>query len=247
MLKPPPISRTQRIVASVFLLLVAAAGGGAALASRHEHRVVAAPRSYAVPRRLVVSNARGTVRVVRGAENAVTVARSATYSGDAPGFSVKRAGDELRVRSSCNATVPGIDIPFLEPCLVTLTLRVPAAIALRIDSDTGDVELQGLGGVISTSLGTGDIRAADLRASDVTLESGVGDVTARFRTRPQRVTASSGTGDVHVAVPPGTYRINASTGVGSRSVDGLINDPRSSSVIQAESGVGDVTVEPSDG
>ena len=244
MLKPPAISRTQRIIASVFLLLVAAAGGGAALASRHEHHVQGTPRSYAAPPRLVVSNVRGTIRVVGGAADTVTVTRSATYSGSEPGFSVVRLGNELRVRSSCNSSVPGIDLPFLEPCRVTLTLRVPASIALRIDSDTGDVELQGLGGVISTSLGTGDIRAADLRAGDVTLQSGVGDVTARFRTRPQRVTASSGTGDVHVTVPPGTYRINASTGVGSRTVDGLVNDPRSSSVIQADSGVGDVTVEP---
>ena len=247
MLKPPAISRTQRVAASVFLLLVAAGGGAAALAARHEHQIDGAPRSYAAPPRLVVSNVRGTVRVVRGAAGTVTVTRSASYSGSEPGFSVARVGNELRVRSSCSSTVPGIDVPFFEPCRVTLTLRVPPAIALRIDSDTGDVELQGLGGVITTRLGTGDIRAADLRASDVTLESGVGDVTARFRSHPQRVNASSGTGDVHLTIPPGTYRIDASTGVGSRSVDGLIDDPRSSSVIHAESGVGDVTVEPSHG
>ena len=89
MLKPPAISRTQRIIASVFLLLVAAAGGGAALASRHEHHVQGTPRSYAAPPRLVVSNVRSTIRLTLRRETIVpqTVGRvgEAHVSGQAAG------------------------------------------------------------------------------------------------------------------------------------------------------------------
>src|SRR5262249_40965995 len=100
-------------------------------------------------------------------------------------------------------------------------LRVPRALAVRIEMGVGELDVDGLEGDIDVDLGVGeaDIRAAKARAGHVSVETGIGDAnihgggsdTERHGFIGSHATWSAGNGrsdvHLHVGVGEGTVRL----------------------------------------
>jgi hypothetical protein len=182
---------------------------------------------------IAVTVDRGSVVVVGGAASSAAVTAAPHYVGRAPVLSSQVLDGTLAVTASC---------PQEPDCQVALTLRVPAAVAVRVTADLGDVTLTGLSGAVTASTKAGMIGANDLLAAQVVLSSQDGDITAAFAVPPAHVSASSQLGDVTLRLPETvTYDVIASTKLGSTSITAP-RSARSGHVIKASSQLGSVTV-----
>jgi Histidine kinase len=77
----------------------------------------------------------------------------------------------------------------LDAAVSGLAERCPVPVNVDASNPTGPLRL---------SSGDGDVNALGIRATNVTLQSGNGDVTATFDRAPTRLDASSGNGDVTI-------------------------------------------------
>ena len=98
-------------------------------------------------------------------------------------------------------------------------------------------------GTLSIDTGTGDLLVRDADVSELVATSGSGSVNLAMLSVPDRITVDTGAGDLWVAVPFGTYRIDARTGAGQVSISGLTADEEATSVLDLETGRGDIVVE----
>lgn len=101
-------------------------------------------------------------------------------------------------------------------------LRVPRALAVRIEMGVGELEIEGLEGDLDVNLGVGEasIRTAKLRAGHVSVETGIGEASIRGGGSDTRsrgfigsvASWSSGRGRssvrLHVGVGEGTVRLD---------------------------------------
>ena len=168
--------------------------------------------------------------------------------------SVTVDGDRLVVRSDCP--------PVLGTwCGVDYTIRVPAGTAIAggssgsgidVTGTTGPIDLSSSGGGLHVTGGGGTVKLDSsgggvtgdrLTAASVTASSSGGGVRLSFSEPPQSVKASSSGGGVRIEVPdvPGAYQVHASSSGGGVH-NGVRTDPSSTSVIDAESSGGGVTI-----
>lgn len=195
------------------------------------------------------------VRVAEPGEQARVTARI-TESFDDARWSAELAGGALAVDGSCRQE--GFS---LFDCQVDLTLVVPAGIPVVIESNTGDLDVDGAFSAVSARTNTGDItvrRAAgpvDIRTNTgdvrslatsgtaVSAETTTGDVRLVLDVVPRTVSTETNTGDVTVLVPDdgGVYGVFTETRTGDATVD-VGNVPGSANQISAKTTTGDVRV-----
>jgi hypothetical protein len=144
-----------------------------------------------------------------------------------------------------------------------LTVTLPEALEgvdLTMDSDVGDVTLNGTFGEVDFTGNVGDLHLegsadrADIETTvgdigaknysvtgELTISSNTGDVTLELDTVPTALDVTSNVGDQNITIPRGSYRIDTSTNVGEMRVE-ADNDSDSDTVLRFETTVGDITV-----
>ena len=171
-----------------------------------------------------------------------------------PTVSVDTAGTGVQISVSC---------PWFADinCSADLTVAVPDGVAvtastdtgditasdldnLSLQSNTGDVQVNGGTGVVHLSTDTGQITGSAMDATDVTANADTGDVSLDFAQPPTDVSVQNDTGDVTVTLPPGAppYAVSAHSQTGSTSVE-VATDPTSTDDIAASTDTGDVLVD----
>jgi DUF4097 and DUF4098 domain-containing protein YvlB len=157
---------------------------------------------------------------------------------------------------------PDCDIPVVK-CYSDLELTVPAGIKVTVDSDSGDIDANGISvlnahletdsgdvkgdfkgrqllAFAHTDSGDVDVAVEDARAVDAQTDSG--DVKVDADGHPLKIVAKTDSGDVDVAVPAGHYAIDADSDSGDAKTEGLTDTDKSPKSIEAKSDSGDVKI-----
>lgn len=151
---------------------------------------------------------------------------------------------------------------FAIDCSADLTVAIPAGIAvtastdtgditasdlddLSLQTDTGDLQVNGGAGLVHLDTDTGEITGTAMDATDVTASSDTGDVTLDFAQPPTDVSVQTDTGDVTVTLPAGApaYAVSAHSSTGSSSID-VATDPTSRDDISISTDTGNIVVDP---
>lgn len=201
------------------LFVVAAVAAGAfnllALASTHKFSVRS---SYTGIRTLEVDSGSGDVHLTGApAGSSVVVVEHVTESFAAPHRRAEhRRPGALRLTYTCPSG--SVD------CSVSYDVTLPAGVLLTANAGDGDVD------------------ATRLDSSQISLESGNGDVNATLSRAADHLAVRSGNGDVTLVIPDVSYAVRASSGNGTVTDQSLTIDPHSPRRIDASSGNGDVTI-----
>jgi hypothetical protein len=196
---------------------VAVAGGVVYAADQTLDKTSTDTRTVAAPvREIVLFAGTGDVQLVRGSDR-VEIRQTRHYVVREPKLTRTVENGVLTLRSTC----PG---RFVFECETDFRIAVPAGVAVRV------------------STGTGDIAAVDLDSRRVHARTDVGDVSLDLAGRLDRVDARTDIGDLDIAVPRGTYAVKTQTDVGDREVRGLVQDESAPHAIDVRSDVGDVLV-----
>lgn len=238
-------------------LTVAALGSatfGAVSVIAHEERTETATFDAADVEVLRVENDRGTVEVLGGDVDEITVSVDVSHGLRRTETSARVDGGALVVEMDCPAG------PHLW-CAAHHRITVPADIAVHIDNANGRtlvrdvdgdvtvdgrngrIELVRLGGDVEAETANGRIAGRGLRGEAVDARSENGSVRLAFAESPTSVTARTSNGSVEVVVPDGdeAYRVEAESFVGGTDT-AVRTDPGSERVIVALSRTGSVTV-----
>jgi DUF4097 and DUF4098 domain-containing protein YvlB len=144
-----------------------------------------------------------------------------------PKMETRIEGDHVSVRGDCHVVVFG-------KCGATFVVRVPAGVAVRAKTSSGDVRASGLSGPVNLQVSSGDIdldalsggTTAHVSSGDITarrlggplvLETSSGDVTA-LELLGQIVDAHASSGDVDVDVATVPRRVSASSSSGDVTI-----------------------------
>lgn len=215
-------------------------------------------RTYAIsaPVRSVVVNAGdGDVHLVRGGAR-VDVRETRHYVKEKPTLDRDVSDGVLTLASHCaNA---------LLRCSADLRVTVPAGAEVVVQTDSGDVDADGIdvrsaqlrsdsGNLKASLMGrpqlvwahadSGDVKVAARDAGAVDAQADSGDVEVDVASRVRRVVAHADSGNVKVTVPDGTYAIDADADSGDVEVDGLSRNDRAPRAIDARADSGDVKVQ----
>ncbi|UDY38026.1 DUF4097 family beta strand repeat-containing protein [Dermatobacter hominis] len=202
---------------------------------------------------LVVQADQGSVEIVGGGSERVSVEARVRRSLVDADVEVRRDGGRVVVEGTCPGFSPGV-------CAVDLVVRAPSSLAVEVEGRDGDVAVRDVRSSVAISTVDGDVVATGIGGSlavDVTdgdvLASGLADraevstrngaVGLSFATAPAAVSVDTGDGEVDVVVPDGpeTYRVDATSGDGT--VDTRVRtDPASGRTIVLRSGDGSLTV-----
>jgi hypothetical protein len=179
----------------------------------------------------------GNLTITPGPDNTVTVTRRLHWSFRKPTFEEQWDGQQLTVTQNCSGFfTPGPN------CGVDYTVQVPAGISVQAVTDTGDINVRDIHGVLDLRTSTGDVTSTGASA-DVTIRSDTGDVTAtgtsahvdasantgtvtlHLTAPPQAVSAQTDTGDVMITVPQGgVYKVQTSVDTGDANVTVMRSD-----------------------
>ena len=86
-------------------------------------------------------------------------------------------------------------------CEITFAMRVPAATAISIRTEVGNVHAHDLAGDLTVDTAVGDVDASGLSGHRVEARTGTGTVRLRFATPPDSVDARVSAGEVEIRVP----------------------------------------------
>jgi hypothetical protein len=215
------------------------------------------PVTYHAPasaRRVSVTTSGGDVLLRRGNVGQATFAGTGTYSLIRPRVRETSAGGDASFGYQCR--VPE------GPCYLNGTLTVPAGMAVSVwtgggqvaaDGTTGavtlstgggDVTANAVSGPLSLSTGGGDVQATGVAATQVSADTGGGNVEIVFTTVPRNVQVSTGGGNITIVVPRGDthYHVVAETGGGNVDEPLLPIDSSSPNLISATSGGGNIMI-----
>ena len=234
---PSGAMSTRRIVALAalgLLLLSGVAFGATTALRRSEHTRETLPRQAT---RLVINAQGGEVTVRAGVSSAVIVERDERWIVSRPGLERRYDGDTLELNADCAAVEVALR------CGIDLDVLVPPSVKeVVVESDTADVSLRGLTGIVRVRTGSGEISAERLDPVVFTAESEGGKLDLDVVGTPTRIAAASDGGDVDVVVPFGTYRVDVDSD-GTDEVVGLLRDDLAPQRIEARSDGGDVRVQ----
>lgn len=165
----------------------------------------------------------------------IRVTATRTYSAHRPAVNVERIEGRLHVSHRCRRQ---------RVCEVHYRITMPSDTDATVLADGGSVLATGLWGDLDLSTVWGDVFAAGLRSSDVSVTTDIGDVTLSFEAPPDRVGVETVEGNVSVSVPTGEdYRLELDSNRGDISVSDLSSeDDAERSIVIVSSGGGDVDV-----
>ncbi|MEV4438734.1 DUF4097 family beta strand repeat-containing protein [Streptomyces sp. NPDC049577] len=209
--------------AKALAVLAAAVTGGALLSGCGSPTTESS--SYTVDGRITslrVKTSGGAIDVVTGSGSTVKVTETLRYSDDKPKTRHETEGGELVLTGPSDCGGGGIGG---STCEVSYRVEVPSALAATLQSDGGDITVDG--GV----------------AGKLTARSDGGSVKAGFAAAPDSVDVDSSGGNVTLRVPEGSYAVDAATGGGDQKV-GVKTDPSSAHKVRARSDGGRISVIP---
>jgi hypothetical protein len=197
----------------------------------------------------------GGVTIVPSRRAAVTVRGQLAWVFSRPSVSLAVRGSALRVTGACPA--PNA----FEDCQVSLTIRVPANLAvdvsvgvgsvtvrgltgpLHLSATSGSIMMTGVSGPVWASAGAGSVAGDRLRSPELDTVIGSGSVQLGLAATPRTLNLAIGAGSAHIAVPPGTrLRTQVSPGAGVWHITPGIADPRAAATLIATIGSGVLTV-----
>ncbi|HEX2048817.1 MAG TPA: DUF4097 family beta strand repeat-containing protein [Acidimicrobiales bacterium] len=204
-------------------------------------------------RLLDVSSPNGTVEVLGGDVDEITVTARISHGLRRTSHRAAVEGNVVRVRSSCpvlstwcgveyRITVPGDVAVAADVSNGRLIVRDVAG-GVRADATNGAVELARLSGDLDVSTDNGRVESTGLRSDRVVARTANGRVRLEFSESPTAVEARSANGRVDVVLPNTTdaYRVDLDTDNGSTDA-GVRTDPSSGRSVVARTNNGDVTV-----
>jgi hypothetical protein len=196
----------------------------------------------------------GDLTLIASGDGQVHLTGVAHYALVRPTVDVTTTGGSVSVTVHCPWFVAS-------ECSVDLTVAIPPRIQvaastdtgnltsnglddLSLQTDTGDLQVNGGSGFLHLSSQTGDITAVAVDAPSVTASDQTGDVSLDFAQAPTNVSAQDQTGDVTVTLPAGAtaYAVSAHTQTGDTSVE-VPTNPAATNEISASTATGDVTVD----
>jgi hypothetical protein len=203
---------------------------------------------------LSVAVNRGDLTLIGSADLQVHLTGIAHYGLVRPTVDVTTTGSSVSVTVHCPWFVAS-------ECSVDLTVAIPPRLEvtastdtgnltadglddLSLQTDTGDLQVNGGSGFLHLSSQTGDITGVAIDAPSVTASDQTGDVSLDFAQAPSNVSAQDQTGDVTVTLPAGgtPYAVSAHTQTGDTNVE-VPTNPASTDEISASTSTGDVTVD----
>ena len=214
------------------------------------------PVDYHIPaaaHRVSVTTSGGSVVLRQIAGGQPSVVGTATYSLVRPHITERLTGNELVFGSVCSVPEGS--------CGMNGTVSVDGGTAVSVSTGGGNVTADGTSGRVSLSTGGGDVTAnrvsgdlalstgggnvqvTGVAATQVSADTGGGDVEIVFTQVPRNVQVSTGGGNITIVVPPGStqYHVTSSTGGGNVN-DAVPQNTSSPRVIDASSGGGDITI-----
>jgi hypothetical protein len=184
---------------------------------------------------LVIDGGSGSVDVTGAASSTVGVSQQASYSTTPPAARHVLSGTTLTLSYSC---------PVELSCSISYTVRVPAAVAVRVSAGPGAVTLTSLSGPATAQTSTGLITAVDLRSAAVSLKSDAGGIIATCSAAPRSLRASTSVGAITLTVPGSVaYKISTQTFVGTSDIT-VRRSAGSPYAINASSDVGSISISP---
>lgn len=247
-----------RIVYSIAVVLALAACGRVEQRRSHYERTWPA----STIRRIEVNELNGTISVEAGAVDRVEMAAEVRSMGIRPEkgkendgyFSTSIEGDTLTIGEKRTRRRHGIGIPFFsrDSVRIDYTLKVPAEVALELQTVNGRIATRGMSGEMRATTVNGEVDLEATGANEVAAKAVNGRVAARFTndfrgarlgTVNGRVTAilpasasflgefSQVNGDFEAAFP-----LNIHSHPGSRRVSGEVNGGRYSLKISTVNG-----------
>jgi len=169
------------VVGSVVAALVVA-GTTTSVVSRffHQHRVETAVYSQTLTG-ISIRTSTGDVRVaVSDPGSPVVVRRVLDWSFGTAGSTETVTDGQLEIAARCSMHL-GVG-----ECNVDYEVTVPPDLAVRLDSDTGDVDVTGPVGNVTASTDTGDLRIQGATSARVDASASTGDVAVEFASPPRR-------------------------------------------------------------
>jgi hypothetical protein len=182
-------------------------------------------------------------------------------AGNGPGF-VEVSLDEQGKPSDISIEQNGNSITVVcgSRCGETITIAVPtnaeinAAVVLgdihisdirggiNASVKTGDIFIERVFGVIQAESETGNVIGQDVSSAYIAAATGSGDINLMLQSMPSAMDLQAGIGNVEVEIPKGAYDIATDKRASASILQGIVNDPTSSSAVHAESGVGHVRI-----
>lgn len=180
--------------------------------------------------RIVVKVDAGTIEILGGAGETVEVERRLNFNDERPRVDHTVVDGVLEIEADC----PGGFFSFGQSCFVDHVLRVPASVAVEIDTGSGSVTARELEGSVLIDTGSGTIELVDV-SGRVTADSGSGGIVLDGVTGEALVRTGSGGIRGHALR---SLRLVGETGSGSIDV-GFVTAPDD---LDLQAGSGSVTV-----
>ncbi len=254
--KPSSTGRRAWLAFGVVLAVASVAWGTFSVIDLLAHTESVETSTYASADviRLEVSSDNGSVTVVAGSGDSVSVRTEISEGIGATETTEQLSSGVLQLRGDC----PAFGSIW---CSVDYIIEMPAERAVEIDADngavvvrglTGDVdvdndngviELDDLGGNITVTNDNGGIFGTDLTSSVVRAANGNGSIALSFRAAPMSLTVTNSNGSIDVEVPDSdiAYRVDIRSNRGDTE-NQVRTDPASSRTIELSSENGSISV-----
>ena len=196
----------------------------------------------------------GRVQIRPGLANEAKVDRTRRYLLGAPEAQETVVDGVLRVQAACESRVT-------LGCSVDYVVEVPAAVAVRVRTGSGSVEVVDMGGMVEVETGAGGIRLTgtkgpvsaftstgnidgdDLVAGFLDASTDAGRIRVSLAEPSARVDLRTDAGDIDLALPAagGGYRITTETDAGEVDL-ALAHEPGANRAVTATTGAGDIRI-----
>ncbi|HEY0640351.1 MAG TPA: DUF4097 family beta strand repeat-containing protein [Pseudonocardiaceae bacterium] len=186
---------------------------------------------------LSIETDNGEVTLTTSDDDVVRVTRITEAGRRDPDYAETPNGDGDRLAADCPEG-------FLSSvCEVDYEVAVPAGLAVRIDTSSGDIRVNGVEGTLTVNTSSGSITAEEIRSDEVTLDSSSGGISLIFADEPTTsVKIDSSSGDVRVQLPSnGSYNVNADSSSGDVNI-GVNDDPNGSTPVDASTSSGNIDI-----
>jgi hypothetical protein len=197
----------------------------------------------------------GSITVVPSRRREVTVTGSLSWDFARPNVTQAVHGQTLLIDGGC----PAPDL--FEDCQVSLTIQVPARLAVSVVAGSGSISVSGLtgplhlavssgsitmarvSGPVRASSGSGSITGSGVTAAAVQAVIGSGSLQLGLAAVPQDLNVAIGSGSAGVTVPRGArMKVLADAGSGTLQVTPGITDMAAAGTLTATIGTGTLTV-----
>jgi hypothetical protein len=180
----------------------------------------------------------GSIHVAVGPDDHVVATYAQHFGLQRPTISATpSAGGAITLTAGCR------DALLANDCDTDITLLVPAAAPLSLDSADGGIQVTDAAGDLTMRTGDGSVIADGLRSRHVHVTSGDGGITLGWAEAPEDVDVHTADGHVTVVVPShtGPYQVDAHTADGPVSVH-VPTDPNASARIFVRSNDGGIEI-----